>query len=80
MEGKGLKKVGEGGPRYHHIWFKTSTVKDNCLVKLLLGDRQKENLTFHHLRPTHTQNIKLALFSLFCFIFFHLSLTIVQDT
>ena len=40
---KNTKKTGRGGgraitaprPRYHPIWFKTSTLKDNCLFKLL---------------------------------------------
>jgi len=43
-------KVGRGWgrynsplwPKYHPIWFKTSTLKDNCLFKLLLGKKGKK--------------------------------------
>ena len=51
MRKNAKKKKSEGGwgcynsplwPRYHPIWFKTSTLKDNCLFKLLLRKTNKK--------------------------------------
>ena len=70
------KKVGEGGgggynsplwPRYHPIWFKTSTLKDNCLFKLLLGKKGKKTNISQFL-ASHAY-IKLTFVSFF-FLFF----------
>ena len=40
------------------IWFKTSTLKENCLPNYCWGKKEEEkNLTFHHFRlHIHTSN------------------------
>ena len=90
MRKNAKKKVVEGGwgcynsplwPRYHPIWFKTSTLKDNCLFKLLLGKKGKKTNISPFL-ATHT-NIKLTFVSFF-FIFFlnlsHIKVILNQQT
>ena len=70
------KKWGKGGwgcynspkwPRYHPIWFKTSTVKENCLSNYCQGKKVKKtnNSAFS---ATHTY-IKLTLVSFFLLFF-----------
>ena len=59
-------------PRYHPIWFKTLTLKDNCLFELLLGTKGKKT-NISPFPATHTY-IKLTFVSFFPFIFLHLSL------
>ena len=58
-------------PRYHPIWFKTLTLKDNCLFELLLGKKGEKN-NISQFSATHT-HIKLTFVSFFSFIFWHLS-------
>ena len=61
----------------HSIWFIMSTLKDNCLLKLLLGKKERK-VTFNNIWPTHTYkiNILLLFFFLFCiFPFSHFMFT-----
>ena len=49
--------------RYHPIWFKTLTLKDNCLFELLLGKKGKKT-NISQFSATHTY-IKLTFVRFF---------------
>ena len=61
-------------PRYHPIWFKTSTLKENCLSNYCGEKKIQKKTNIWPFRPTHTYT-KLTLVSFFLdFFFVHLSL------
>ena len=55
-------------PRYHPEWFKTSTLKENCLLNYCWGKKGKKT-KISPFPATHTY-IKLTLVSLFFLLFF----------
>ena len=56
-------------PRYHPIWFKTSTLKENCLSNYCWGKKRRKKTNISPFPATHTY-IKLTFVSFFSIFLF----------